>query len=116
ARQRRFSKRPTSEDQRHALRPPRARLRTPGRTWRNGRVEGSAITGPGAAATMMRSAMGSKSARKCTEDFSARIGAAAGSTPRWRRIAWSWAWVLRLATITLTPGAKAMRALGPRDA
>lgn len=63
------------------------RIRTPGRTCLNGRVAGSATTGPGAMATRIRSAIGVKSARKCTEDFSARIGALAGSMPTWRMIA-----------------------------
>ena len=67
--------------------PNRGRRRISARTCRKFSTAGSATTGPGAIATITRSASGPKSARKCTELFSAMIGQDAGSIPTCRKIA-----------------------------
>jgi hypothetical protein len=51
----------------------RAQVRRPGRRRRQGRAAGSTGIGPGAAQTRIVSAIGSKSARKCTELLLTRI-------------------------------------------
>src|SRR5581483_5005838 len=54
-------------------------MRMPGRRRVQGRVAGSAGIGPGAAQIKSFSAIGSKSARKCTELLLTRIACAVGS-------------------------------------
>ena len=58
--------------------------------------------------------MGWKSARKCTVDFSARIGTFDGSMPTCRNISWSAAWMRLLASTAETPLASSVTsAIGP---
>ena len=60
----------------------RGRPPHPGRNFVNGSLAGSAMFGPGASTTRMRLAMGPKSARKCTELFSASTAKSRGSAPQ----------------------------------
>ena len=62
-------------------------VRMPGRKFLKGNLAGSATFGPGASTMAMRLAIEPKSARKCTELFSASTAKSAGSTRKWRNIA-----------------------------
>src|SRR5688572_30087935 len=93
----------------HACTGPSGRSRTPFRSLVHLNSVGSASAGPGDLTTSTSLAMGSKSARKCTELLSATMRCLRGSTPRWRNISWSAAWHLREASTTRTPGAARLR-------
>src|SRR4051812_14200284 len=88
-------------------------MRTPGRSRVHGRLAVSAGIAPGAAQMMIFSAIGSKSARKCTELLLTRIGCSVGSMPTKRYIAWSASCALRDARTTLTSPMR-RQADGPR--
>src|SRR5215213_8531985 len=64
-------------------------IRIPGRSRVHGRLAGSAGIAPGAAQISSFSAIGSKSARKCTELLLTRIACSVGSMPTKRYICWS---------------------------
>ena len=69
---------------------------------------------PGDCTTRIVSAIGWKSARKCTVDFRPRIGTFDGSTPTWRNISWSAAWMRLQASTADTPLASSVTsAIGP---
>src|ERR1700730_5774906 len=85
--------------------------------WRRVRYDnsaGSVTWAPGDCTQRMVSAIGWKWARKWTVDLRARIGTWDGSTPTWRNISWSTAWMRRQASTAETPlSASVKSAIGP---
>src|SRR3954453_23025285 len=88
-------------------------MRRPGRNRVHGRSAVSAGIAPGATQIMIFSAIGSKSARKCTELLLTRIDCSVGSIPTKRNMAWSASCALREETTILTPPTR-RQADGPR--
>ncbi|CFP67419.1 Uncharacterised protein [Bordetella pertussis] len=87
----------------------------PGARRVQGRSAGSACMGPGALAISTAWAMGSKSARKCTELLTTRMARSSGSMPPRRMRLRSRVWDLLLLTMTRTPRWR-RQTVGPRSA